>query len=337
MFRRLTLAWLALAAAPTPWLIPLLSGHAAAHGQADRFLRDDDIWLLAGVTAAMLALPLAWAPARVLARRLKGTVPPKVVVASAAVLVAAVAWAGASLVFGGYPLSRDEDMVGFGASILAHGQVWAPLAPGWRAFAAALEPEFVRFSAGAAFWRPAYLPGNAALLALARGAGLARLLNPALAAVSVLAVFAIARRLWPDRPGRALVAALLLATSSQLLITAMTPYAMTAQLAFNLAWLWLYLRGGRAGHAGALAVGFVATGLHQLVFHPLFVAPFVLQLWLDRRWRMAALYTLAYAAICLFWLDFAPLTLAAAGGAAPVGGVGGARALGGQIAALVGG
>ena len=182
MFRRLILAWLALAAAPALWLIPLLTGHAATHGQADRFLRDDDIWLLAGVTTVMLALPLAWAPARALARRLAWTVSPRTAVVLAAVLVAAVAWAGTGLVFGGYPLSRDEDMVGFGASILAHGQDWAPLAPGWRAFAAALEPEFVRFSAGAAFWGPAYLPGNAALLALARDVGLARLLNPALAA-----------------------------------------------------------------------------------------------------------------------------------------------------------
>ena len=88
------------------------------------------------------------------------------------------------------------------------------------------------------------------------------------------------------------------------LITAMTAYAMTAHLAFNLVWLWLFLRGGRLGHAGALVVGFLACGLHQLVFHPLFVAPFVIQLGLERRWRAAALYTVAYAGICLFWINY---------------------------------
>ena len=82
---------------------------------------------------------------------------------------------------------------------------------------------------------------------------------------------------------------------------------MPAHLAFNLAWLWLFLRGGKAGHAGAIAVGFLATGIHQLIFHPMFVAPFVLQLWLRRRWGLGALYTLAYAAICLFWIEYWPL------------------------------
>src|SRR5476651_649022 len=89
----------------------------------------------------------------------------------------------------------------------------------------------------------------------------------------------------------------------------MTAYAMPAHLAFNLAWLWLFLRGGRLGHSAAIALGFFATGLHQLLFHPLFAAPFVLQLWLDRRWRLAGVYTLAYAAICGFWVEFPQLEL----------------------------
>jgi hypothetical protein len=95
-----------------------------------------------------------------------------------------------------------------------------------------------------------------------------------------------------------------LATSSQFLITAMTAYAMTAHLALNLVWLWLFLRGGRLGHAGAIAVGFLATGLHQFIFHPLFVAPFVAELLLERRWRPALLYACAYALICAFWIGY---------------------------------
>jgi hypothetical protein len=90
----------------------------------------------------------------------------------------------------------------------------------------------------------------------------------------------------------------------------MTPYAMTAHLAFNLLWLWLFLRNTPSSHGGALVVGFAATGLHQVVFHPLFAAPFVLSLWLGRRWRLAAAYTIGYAAICLFWILWRDLLIA---------------------------
>ncbi len=123
--------------------------------------------------------------------------------------------------------------------------------------------------------------------------------------LSVLAAYAVGRRLWPERQDLALVSALFVAISSQELAAAMTPYAMTAHMAFNLARLRLHLRGGKAGDAGGFGYRIFATGLHQLVFHLMFAAPFVLQLWLDRRWRVAAAYTLAYAAICLFWLSFA--------------------------------
>jgi hypothetical protein len=76
---------------------------------------------------------------------------------------------------------------------------------------------------------------------------------------------------------------------------------MTAHLTFNMLWLWLFLSGGRLGHGLAPAAAFVATGLHQIVFHPLFAAPFVLELWLARRWGAAAWHTVAYAAIIGFW------------------------------------
>jgi hypothetical protein len=145
---------------------------------------------------------------------------------------------------------------------------------------------------------------NAALRALAGRIGAAWLVNPILSGFSVVATYAVARRLWPQKPQLALVAAALLASSSQLIVTSMTAYAMPAHLAFNLAWLWLFLRGGRLGHLGAMAIGFLATGLHQLLFHPLFVAPFIAQLWLDRRWRLAGAYTLAYALIGIFWIEF---------------------------------
>ena len=224
-----------------------------------------------------------------------------------AAIVAAGATAGVWVVFEGYSLSLDEFVATFGAAIHSHGELMASVAPAWRSYVAALQPEFVSWDDAANVWTSSYLPVNSALRALAGLLGAQALAGPLLAALSVIAVHAIARKLWPERPFGALAAAILLATSSQLLVTAMTAYAMTAHLAFNLVWLWLFLRGGRLGHLGALTVGFLACGLHQLVFHPLFVAPFILQAALDRRWRIVALYSIGYGLICLFWMHYWPL------------------------------
>src|SRR5690606_18702083 len=53
-----------------------------------------------------------------------------------------------------------------------------------------------------------------------------------------------------------------------------------------------------------LPVGFVATGLHQPVFHPLFVAPFLWLLVERRQWRLLLLLVAGYVAIGLFWLSW---------------------------------
>ena len=60
---------------------------------------------------------------------------------------------------------------------------------------------------------------------------------------------------------------MLLASSPQFLITSMTSYAMSAYLALNLLWLWLFLRDTPRAHLAAMTVGFAACGLHQLIFH----------------------------------------------------------------------
>jgi hypothetical protein len=241
-----------------------------------------------------------------------------------ALLAIAVACVGASVAYEGYALSLDEYMANFDAAIIAKGQLMAPTSPVWRGYLTALQPIFVNPIGGGADWASVYLPVNAAMRGLASRVGAEALVSPLLAAIAVIAVHGVARRLWPERPGLALIAAVLLATSSQFLVTAMTSYAMTAHLAFNMVWLWLFMRGGKLGHAGALLTGFLACGLHQLVFHPLFAAPFVLQLYLERRWRLAAVYTLAYGLICGFWVEYWPivthLTPMAATAAPVVGG-----------------
>jgi hypothetical protein len=78
-------------------------------------------------------------------------------------------------------------------------------------------------------------------------------------------------------------------------------------MALNLIWLAAFLRGGRLGHSVAILAGFVATGLHQLAFHPFFVAPFLLHRLRRRDWKLVALYAAAYAAIILWWAYYPKL------------------------------
>ena len=231
--------------------------------------------------------------------------------------------AGALVLFGqrvlhlGYPLSTDEFMAQFDAAIFAQGRLVAPVAPEWRAYVPALQPYYVATSPGDAAWTSDYLPVNALLRAGFAALGAPWLVGAMLIVLAVLALYGIARQIWPTRPEAGLVAALLLASSSQVLVTAMTPFAYTAHLALNLAWLWLFLRPGKPSQCAAAAVACLACGLHQLIFHPLFAAPFVLQLWLGRHWRRALFHTAAYGAIALAWISYQPLLMRGSDGPAP--------------------
>jgi hypothetical protein len=338
---RLAAAWLACAA--------LMAALLAAHSQPfvvtldTWFLHHQDLPVLWTVTLAaflvlVVGLSLRGGATEAAPRR------PALAPATARRWVLAVALAagliglaGHVLVMDSYPLSMDEFMAGFDAQILAHGQLMAPVSAPWRNWLDALQPQFVTLAPGNAAWSSQYLPVNAAL----HGAGLIIhapwLVSPALAAIAVVALYAVGVRLFPGRPGLALGACVLMASSSQFLLTAMTPYAMTAHLAFNLVWLALHLRGGRLGHAGAIAIGFLACGLHQFIFHPLFAAPFVLELAIARRWRLFGLYGIAYPAILAFWIGYPQLALSLSGAPPAQGGAAGAAAIGlvGRLAPLL--
>lgn len=237
--------------------------------------------------------------------RLPGVSPrPAVAVWSLAIGALAVTGLMGPAVFEGYTLSLDEYLADFDAEIFRQGLLMAPVSPDWRPVLVALQPIYMLETPGNAFWASSYLPLNAAFRAAAGHLGAVGWLNPIWAAISILALYAVARRLWPDRPRMALAAALLLASSAQFLITAMTAYAMSAHLALNLVWLWLFLRSKPLSDAGAIGVGFIASGLHQVIFHPIFVAPFILELLIARAWRRAAVFIAAYAAIGLFWIAY---------------------------------
>jgi hypothetical protein len=299
-FGKLTANWLKICAV-------LLIGATYAARPSDRvaeayFFWRHDLPMLAAMIALTAALGIP-AAQQWLARPWP-RMSSRTIVLTLAALCLVVGSIGSTLVFDNYTLSLDEFMANFDARIFAKGDLMAPIAPAWRPFAGALQPMFDLPIPDNRFWASSYLPVNAAMRALGRDAGVEWLVNPLLSAFSVVATWAVARRLWPDRPDRALIAAALLGTSAQLIVMAMTAYAMPGHLAFNLAWLWLFLRGGRLGHAAAIVVGLLATGMHQLLFHPAFAAPFILQLWLDRRWTLAAVYTLAYAVIGVFWIEY---------------------------------
>lgn len=298
----------------TPWLacavllgalaiIPGLFGRTA--GLADIFLKEQDL-PVALATVAFLMVLRAWRLEERRAARLSATVKlrPAPAATAAALAAAMIAAGGWLLVMRGYPLSTDEFLAGFDATIFREGRLMAVLPPDWRTLRFPMQPQYTLLGSDGASWSSAYLPVNALVQAAFAAVGAQALTGALWATVAIAAIYGIARRLWPERPDAALVAVALLATSTQFLVAPMTRYAMPAHLALNLVWLWLFLRQSRWSQLAAVGVAFLATGLHQVVFHPLFAAPFLLELWLAKRWRPAAFYTVAYLAIGLFWLSY---------------------------------
>jgi hypothetical protein len=314
----------------------ILAGGADLFGRrwtiSDLFFERQDVMVLLGsaiILSIIARMPLRPDGAAAPTRDRSG-----LAVAALAAACGMVAWAGTFIVCDNFALSMDEFMARFDAEIFARGRLFGELPAAWAGYKFALQPIFQMSTPSPLHWSSSYLPVNAAARAAGRLVGLESLVNPLWTALGVVMTWAAGRRLWPDRPGMAFAAAVLTATSSQVLVNGMTAYAMPAHLTLNMVWLWGFLRGGRAGHATAILAGLAATGLHQLVFHPLFVAPFVLQLWLDRRWRLAVLYTVAYALIGLFWVSWWNLAFAAMGFGQPVSQMG-AEGLIDRVEALV--
>ncbi len=267
------------------------------------FADQDFICALAIAVALALAARLTAALSQPVALK----VQPAHLAMLATCIAALVSLAGVRLVFFNYGLTRDEAMAAFDAAILSGGQLVATVPAEWRAFTDALEPEFLFRLSGGLAWSSLYLPGNALLRALVGMAADPAWTGPLLIALAGWATWGSARILWPGRPDAALVATLLVFGAPQVIITGMTAYAMTAHLALNMLWLRLFLQNTKVSHAGAIATGWLATGLHQIVFHPLFAAPFILQMWIERRRTLAVSYAAFYGLIGLFWLSYARL------------------------------
>jgi hypothetical protein len=221
---------------------------------------------------------------------------------AAAVVVFAVAAIGTQTVFHNYLVTADEYLADFQARIFLRGKLQAEVPSAWVSAERFLNlPFFVRYFPANHSWNSVYLPVYAAMRAVFQSVGLQSLLNPFLAALTVIAVYGAARNIWPESKTNALVAIGLLVSSSQFLVMSMTSYSMPAHLALNAIWLWLYSRPDRGWFYLAPLVGVLAIGLHQPIVHALFVLPFLLRLVLERRWRAVLIFAPIYLAGCALW------------------------------------
>ncbi|MBR0674349.1 hypothetical protein [Neoroseomonas soli] len=232
-------------------------------------------------------------------------------------LVAAFTF-GACLIAGlyahlGFDSALDEFMPAFQARIFAAGWLLAPIDPQWEPFAKALQPLFVHFDEARGLWASAYRPVHAMLRAAALLLGAEQILNPVLAAGSVLLMAHVVQRVFPDRAEAPLLAAVLLASSPQVIFMAASGYSFAAHLFFSLLWLSLFLRGDLVGHAAAALVGAIAIGMHQVHVHPLFAAPFLLAHLFGHYGRSLAslaCYAVAYGIALPAWIAWPEIATA---------------------------
>lgn len=254
----------------------------------------------------LLALSFVILVAALLAagRRTRPLVVSRTAVAALAMATVGFCYAGRRLVLQDFDLVRDEQMVAFDAFVYRHGHLVWPIPTEWQADASALNLTFMYAVEHPVAWISSYLPGNALLHAAVGLFVDPGLTNPILAGLCVPLVWSLARRLWPEDPDNPAIALLILVVSGQFLITAMTTWAMTAHLFFNLVWLRLFLCNRRSTDFAALAIGAFATGLHQPLFHPMFVVPFGLLVLGRREWLRVGIFGLGYILIGLFWLTW---------------------------------
>lgn len=276
-----------------------LMGQRSHYGVSGSLLNQQDRWLLLlDLAIAGLALAPWWGrgmPLKLPVLRLWH-------VALLGAVVALGCYAGHSWLLHGYDMSRDEQMAVFDARIYDAGAMAWPIPTAWRGDSAALNLLFMLPVDHPVAWVSSYLPGNALLRAAVGLVADPAWTNPLITGGTLIAMWGAARRFLGDDRAGAGLAVLLLATSGQVIFTGMTAYAMPAHLFFNMVWLWLFLIDRRGSDLAALAVGFVAMGLHQSLFHPMFAGPWFLLLLWQRRWGRLALFALPYAGFFLFWL-----------------------------------
>lgn len=255
--------------------------------------------ILLGLQGAILLAVLFWNSRRDKAIELSWRM-----VIALALGVVMLCYLGHVVVLSGHALSRDEQMAIFDAWIYRRGELAQSLPVAWQSNTNSLNTFFMLLDDAPRAWVSAYLPGNALLRVLFGWLGDPGLTGPIMTGLGAMALYQCARRLWPDNREAAGLGVLLYLGSGQVLLNGMTAYAMPAHLTFNLIWLALFLRRALWSDALAILIGFVATGLHQPLFHPLFVFPILCTLLISRQFWRAGYFVLGYALIGLFWLSW---------------------------------
>ncbi len=235
---------------------------------------------------------------------------------AAVAMAFAITAIGTHIVFHNYALTADEYVADFQARIFLHGKIQAAVSAEWLDAIRVIKPTYIDYFPATHSWSQDYLPIYAAMRAVFQSVGLQSMLNPFLAALTVLALYGTVRNIWPESKTNSLVAVGLLVSSSQFLLMSMTAYAMPAHLALNAIWLWLYSRPDRRAFYLAPFVGVLAIGLHQPIVHALFVLPFLIRLVRQQRWRSSLVFGVIYLAGCIGWcawkMHFQPPATAAA-------------------------
>jgi hypothetical protein len=172
----------------------------------------------------------------------------------------------------------DEYLVDFQAQIFLGKKLVGNIPSCWTEFVYAMTPDYVQVSNDNTYWVPQYLPGFAAFKAAFIFLRIPSLLNPLMCAISLVSIADIAKKIWPQNKHAPVLAAILLFSSSQFLLTSMTVYSWPAHLCLNLVWLWLYIRDDRMGLILLPWVGIMAIGLHRPQVHALFALPFLLRM-----------------------------------------------------------
>lgn len=224
-------------------------------------------------------------------------------------IFALAAWSGRYWLMGDYALSRDEQVAEFGAATLGRGMLGWPIPSEWLDYRRAIMPEFFSPFGADRIWTSAYLPLNSAFRMLCGWLGDPNLAGPLFLLIGLFALWRMALRLFPDRPDAVAVVLAMSLGSAQLLVTGMTPYAMTGHFALNMLWLALVLRGGAWGHGAAGIVALILAGLHQYHYPFPFLLPFLLWFALGRRWGAFAFHAAVLAVAILLWAKLWPQLL----------------------------
>jgi hypothetical protein len=220
----------------------------------------------------------------------------------AALVVLGSTCIGRFAVYQNFDLCIDEYLNEFEVKILDQHHLVATVPQEWRDYQGALKVPYQNYNANQGYWASGFLPGFASLDAVFSAVDLSWALSPALAALSIVLLAALAQRTFPDQPLLAAnIAILLLALSPQFLAMAMTKFAWTAHLCGSLFWVWLFIHPNRLLFLLTPILGALLIGLHQPHVHPLMAVPFVLRLAYTRKWKDFAWFVAWYLAGAWGW------------------------------------